>query len=315
MQRSLTTRRVGVRVLLVTALVTAGVFSGRALTQEASAEVASAIDAAPAVVEVNTPPVTPPRPTISADRAWETIEADLSCSPWLRNADEFAVWIDTTGNACQTYTTSVAEKLRELDYLLNEHWIGRRATKLLLTGAGTVAAIVPEPGVVAGAGTLMLVIKTSPDWTEALAVRVESLGEWIEETTEVWEDYAEAYKLASESPSAAHIEAWMDASQTLLPYLERGQVLVTTLNEHLATIDGHLSDLDEYLDGMDHWTVRWLADETNTHVVAPTLETVRDLRPKLQMTQGRLMIDRALIRTMPLRFTHIEIVDAETGVE
>lgn len=297
--------------MLVAALLAAGVFSGRALTQEASAEGTKHVTATstPTFVETDALSATPPRPTIDADRAWEAIEADLSCSPWLRNADEFAAWVDTTGNRCQEHTASIAQKLRDLDYLLNEHWIGARATKLLLAGAGTVVAVVPEPGVAAGAGTLVFVIKTSPQWTEALAVRVESLGEWIEETTEVWEDYAEAYTLASESPSAEHIAAWMDASQALVPYLVRGQELVTTLNEHLATIDGHLSDLSDYLEGMDHWTVRWLADETNTHVVAPTLATVRDLRPKLQMTQGRLMIDRALITTMPLRFSHLEIVD------
>lgn len=317
MQRMTTTRRLGVRVLLAAALVVAGVFSGRALTQEASAGVASSVEVAPASVENGSaaPGSPPPRPTIEAHRAWEAIEADLACSPWLRNADEFAAWVDTTGNQCQEYTALVAEKLRELDYLLNEHWIGRRATQVLLAGAGTVAAVVPEPGVTAGAGALVFVVKTSPQWTEALAVRVESLGEWIEEATEVWEDYAQAYQLASESPSAEHISAWMDAAAALRPYLERGQELVTTLNEHLATIDGHLSDLSDYLEGVDHWTVSWLADETGQHVVDPALAVVRDVRPVLQMTQGRMMIDRALITTMPLRFSHIEIVDAPSHAE
>ncbi|MEM9416597.1 MAG: hypothetical protein AAGA29_14145, partial [Planctomycetota bacterium] len=77
---------------------------------------------------------------VGPEVVWDAIESELESSPWLSNADEFAAWVDETGNQCQEITSLTAEKLRELDALLNEHWIGKRAAGLIVLAAGGVAA-------------------------------------------------------------------------------------------------------------------------------------------------------------------------------
>lgn len=297
--------------VLLTTLVAASAWGGRLWVAQASAVVSE-----PVVVQHAVPsapaaelPVVPAKPRIRADRAWGMIEADLACSPWLNDADEFSAWVDTVGNRCQVVTDAVALRLRELDALLNEHWVGRRATKLMLAGLGVAAVALPEAGVGLGAGAFALVVKSSPVWTEALASQAEDLGGWIESATEQWERYALAHARAEAEPTAEHIDAWVGASQALLPYLKRGEQVVASLNEYAATVDGHLADLQAYLDSVDHWAVEWLADELNTRVVGTVDGWLDELRPMLLKTQGRLMIDQALIATMPTRFERFDIVE------
>ncbi len=296
--------------VLVAVLILTSAWGGRVWGTQASASDAELVqDVTPLAAAPAALPAIPAKPTLSADRAWGMIEADLACSPWLSDADEFSAWVDTAGNRCQVVTDAVAQRLRELDAMLNEHWIGRRATKLLLAGLGVTAVALPEAGIGLTAGVFAVVVKQSPVWTEALAGRAEDLGGWIETATEHWERYARAYAQASADPTAAHIDEWAEASQALLPYLERGEAVVAALNTYATTVDGHITDLQAYLDSVDHWAVAWLADELNARVVGTVDGWLDELRPVLLKTQGRLMVDQALIATMPTRFERFEIVD------
>jgi len=251
----------------------------------------------------------PQAPTISAALALASLDRDIEASPWLRSSDEFAAWVDDTGNRCQVATAATSDKLRELDYLLNEHWIGKRAASVIAMSATGLAASDPISGVGATAAGVVYVIKSSDQWTNALADQSDDLGQWIEDVTEQWERYAVAYDRAHESPSAESINEWIDAAQALLPYLEQGEHIVTRLNELAGDIDQRLAGAHEYLDGMDHWSVQWLADSANGSIISPALDKLRELEPKLQMTQGQLMLDQGLIATMPMRFERLVIVD------
>lgn len=295
-----------VGMLLAGFLAIAGGLSGSALHAE---QATAALLVTPTPQSSVVIPFEPPRPAITAPMVWSSIEKELEQSPWLRNADEFAAWVDDTGNRCQEVTGFAADKLRDLDHLLNEHWIGKRAAQLIVLAAGGVAAADPVTGVGFAAAGMVVVIKTSGEWTETLATQADDLGAWIEDATEQWERYADAYAKASEAPSAESIAEFMDAAQSLKPYLERGEQLVRVLNTLAAEIEAYLVRAEECLEGMDHWTVRWLADNANEHAVAPALDELRSVRPKLQMAQGRLMIDHALVTTLPLRYEHLAIAE------
>lgn len=295
-----------VGLLLAGMLVVTGGLSGSALHAE---HVPNALLETPSPQSAAVIPFEPAKPAITAPMVWSSIESELELSPWLRNADEFAAWVDDTGNRCQEVTGFAADKLRELGFLLNEHWIGKRAAQLIVLAAGGVAAADPVTGVGFAAAGMVVVIKTSGEWTEALATQADDLGAWIEGATEEWERYAAAYEKASESPTAESIAEFMAAAQALRPYLERGEQLVRVLNTLAAEIEGYLVMAEECLEGMDHWTVRWLADNANEHAVSPALDELRSVRPTLQMAQGRLMIDQALVTTLPLRFGHLAIAE------
>ncbi|XAL99700.1 hypothetical protein OT109_19240 [Phycisphaeraceae bacterium D3-23] len=246
---------------------------------------------------------------VGPEAVWGAIETELESSPWLSNADEFAAWVDETGNDCQAVTTLTAEKLRELDYLLNEHWVGKRAADLIVLTAGGVAAADPVTGVGVTAAGVVFVIETSDQWTESLATNAEELGAWIESATEPWEDYADAYNAAKGNPSAETIAAYMEAAQALKPYLEKGERLIRKLDALAAEIEARLDAAQQWLEAIDHWSVEWLADNADEHAVGPALAELRTLRPKLQLTQGRLMVDQALVATMPLRYESLALAE------
>ncbi|MEM9415896.1 MAG: hypothetical protein AAGA29_10530, partial [Planctomycetota bacterium] len=180
---------------------------------------------------------------------------------------------------------------------------------LIVLATGGVAAADPVTGVGVTAAGVVVVIETSDQWTETLATQAEELGAWIENATEPWEDYAHAYNAAKANPSAETIAAYMEAAQALKPYLEKGEMLIRRIDALAAEIEQGLDAAQQWLEEVDHWSVEWLAANADEHAVGPALAELRTLRPKLQLTQGRLMTDQAIVVTMPLRFEHLALAE------
>lgn len=263
----------------------------------------AAQDISPAVAKA------PAKPQLSAERAWSMLNPQIESSPWLSKADETAHWIDQAGEDAQQATGVVADKLRELSVLMNEHWAGRMSAEALKAIAGGTAALSPDPTTRAVALGVIHAIDHADEWALALADQTDALGVWVEAFTEPYERYAQAYAALSESPTAERFQEWVDASQALLPHLEQAERVCAELEEQLAFVHGRLQSVHESLDGADHWSVDWITSQVDSAVIGPSIEQLASYQADINLIQGRVAFDHGLIASLPDRFARYEIVD------
>lgn len=263
----------------------------------------AAKDIAPAVA------MAPAKPQLSAERAWSMLDPQIESSPWLSKADETARWIDQAGEDAQLATGAVSGNLRELSVLMNEHWAGRMSAEALKAIAGGTAAIAPDPTTRTVALGVVYAIDHADEWALALADQTDELGEWVEAFTEPYERYAQAYAALNESPTADHFQAWVDASQALLPYLEQAERVCTELDKQLASVHSRLESVHESLAGADHWSVDWIVSQVDSAVICPCIEQLASYQADVKLIQGRVAFDHGLIASLPDRFARYEIVD------
>jgi hypothetical protein len=262
-----------------------------------------------AVAAVAAAPAVPAPPTLSADRAWMMLQPQVESSPWLSKADETAAWIDQAGNDAQEVTVTVSSNLREFSALMNDHWAGRASADALQAIAAGTAYLVPDAPTKAAALGVVYAIEHADEWALAMAEQTDALGLWIESFTEPYERYAAAYQQLEEDPTAESFTQWVESSQALLPYLEKAEKVCAEVDEQLAAVHGRLESMHASLAGADHWSIQWLTSRVDSAVIVPSVERLAAYRADVQLIQGRVAFDHALIASLPGRFERYVIVD------
>lgn len=265
-------------------------------------------DAQPAAMPI-AQPLAPAKPTMSADRAWAMVGPQVDQSPWLSRADETSAWIDGAGQDAQDAAAAVSANLRELSVLMNEHWAGKRVTSALKMMADGTAALSPEPTLRALAIGVSYSVDHADQWAVMLADRADALGQWVESFTEPYERYAAAYAAVSKHPTAERVQAWIQASQALLPHLAQAEKLCAGLETQLVNVSEHLSSVHNALEGADHWSVDWLASRIDGQLIVPSVERLGRFAMRARAIRARASYDQALIASLPGRFARFEIVD------
>ncbi|MEM9021169.1 MAG: hypothetical protein AAGC44_11435, partial [Planctomycetota bacterium] len=237
------------------------------------------------------------------------VQPQIDDSPWLSKADETSAWIKDAGEKTQQAAAAVSDNLRELNYLMNDHWAGRKIAHTLKVMASGTATLAPDPATKAVAFGITVVIEYGDSWALLLADQADDLNQWVDSFTEPYERYANAYKAVHENQTPENLEEWVTASQALIPHLEKAQRICSEIEEQLANVSGKLNELHHALEGADHWSVDWLAENVDEKLVVPSVDKLDHFRLQTQAISARATFDQALLTSLPGRFERYDIVD------